>query len=133
MVLAVLVGLDIELEMNPRLEGPIGILWPVFQVDLGKGETYVLRSRPAAVVAERHAGDDNIVHLYDEVFLLALARLAVRDGGFLQVCTRRARLQQLRRRLVDCVSERKIVEGRPAGPGTASTNIRGICDTPGER
>ena len=80
------------------------------------------------------AGDDDIVHLDDEVLLLALARLAMGDGGFLQVLTRRARLQQQRRRLVDGVNDGQILEGRLAGAGTTTgTNGRSIGDAPGER
>src|SRR5256885_15603334 len=134
MGLAVLVGLDVELEMNSRIEAAIGTLRPVLEIDLGKGESYVLRCSPAAAVTERDSGDDDVVHLDDEEFLLAFSRLAVRDGGFLQVGARRACLQQPRRGLVDRVSERKVVEGRPAGASAAArTNGRSICDTPGER
>ena len=132
MLLADLVGLDVELEMNPRIEGAVGILRLVLEVDLGKRQTHVLRSRPAAAVAERDAGDDDVVHLDDEVLLLAFARLAVRDGGFLQVRARRARLQQIRRRLVDVVEEGKIGEGRLAGAtATAAPMFAGFV-TPQE-
>src|SRR5947208_671001 len=135
MGLAVLVGLDVELEMNSRIEAAIGTLRPVLEIDLGKGESYVLRCSPAAAVTERDTGDDDVVHLDDEEFLLAFSRLAVRDGGFRQVAAGRARLQQPRRGLVDRVGKRKVVEGRPAGASAtaAGTNGRSICDTPGER
>ena len=89
----------------------------VLEIDLGKRHTHGLRSRHAAAVGERDAGDDDVVHLDDEVLLLAFAGLAMRDGGFLQVRAGRARLQQIRRRLVDAVQEGKIGEvALPAPP-----------------
>ena len=137
-MLALLVGLDVELEMNPRIERAVSLLRLVLEIDLGKRHTHGLRSRHTAAVGDRDAGDDDVVHLDDEVLLLAFARFALRDGGFFQVCARRARLQQIWRRLVDVVEEGKVGERRLAGAGagataTAGLKVRGICDAPGER
>ena len=86
-----------------------------------------------AGAAMHDAGDDDVVHLDDEVLLLALARLAMGDGGFLQVLARRARLQQQRRRLVDVVNDGQILEGRLAGAAaTTGTNGRSGFVTPQE-
>src|SRR5262245_61470698 len=119
--------------MNPRVEGAVGLLRLELPVDLGKFQTHGLRSGLATGGALYHAGDDDVVHLDDEEVLLP-AGLPKCDGGFLQVLTRRARLQQLRRRLVDFVNDGKILEGRSAGtPATAGSDVTGVCDTPGVR
>src|ERR1700754_1835589 len=60
-----LVRLDVELEMNPGIESPVGILRLVLQVDLGKGERHVLRRSPVAAVTERDSRYDDVVHLDD--------------------------------------------------------------------
>src|SRR5262245_48712743 len=133
-MLATLVGLDVKLEMNPCIEGAVGLLRLILEIDLVKRNTHRLRSRRAATVGERDAGDDDVVHLNDEVLLLAFARLAMRDGGFLQVRACGACAQQARRRLVNAVQKGKIGEGRLAGAATtAGLDIRGMCDAPGER
>src|SRR5262245_51286334 len=131
-MLALFVGFEVELEMNPRIERPVGLLRLVLPVDLGKLQIDGLRSRRLAVGGALYdAGDDDIVHLDDEEFLLPLARLPKRDRSILQVLTRRARLQQIRRRLVDFVNDGKIPEGCLAGATAApAAKTPGICDAP---
>src|SRR4051812_36794656 len=85
--LADLVALDVVLEMNARIERAVGLLRLVFEVDLGKHQTHRLRCRAAGGAAVHDAGDEDVVHLDDEIFLLALAGLAMGDGRFLQVLT----------------------------------------------
>src|SRR5262245_17485790 len=120
--------------MNPRVERAVRLLRPELPVDLGKLQTHGLRSRLAIWSALHDAGNDDVVHFDDEELLLTFAGLAKCNGGFLQVLTRRARLQQLRRRLVDFVDDGKILKGRSAGtPATASSNVRRVRDTPGVR
>src|SRR6516225_4226565 len=102
--------------MNPRIKGSVRLLRLQLPVDLGKLQTHRLRSHLAAGGALYHAGDDDVVHLDDEELLLPFARLPKCDGGFLQVLTRRAGLQQLRRCLVDFMNDGEILEGRLAGP-----------------
>jgi hypothetical protein len=52
-VLAAFVGFDVELEVNPRIEGPVCLLRPVLEIDLGERQTNGLRSRVVAGVAIR--------------------------------------------------------------------------------
>src|SRR5262244_951853 len=125
--LADFVGLDVELEMNPGVEGAVGLLRLELPVDLGKLQAHRLRSRLAAGGALYHAGDDDVVHLDDEELLLPFARLPKCDGGFLQVLTRRAGLQQLRRCLVDFMNDGKILEGRLADTPAAAAAGRNVC------
>src|SRR4029450_4795008 len=134
-VLADFVGLDVELEMNPRIEGAVSLLRLELPVDFGELQAHGLRSRLATGGALHHASDDDVAHLDDEELLLPFARLPKCDGGFLQVLTRRAGLQQLRRRLVDFVNDGKILERRLAGTPAAAAgrNVCGVCDTPGVR
>src|SRR6266542_1672013 len=79
-----LVGLDVVLEVNARIERPVGLLRFVFEIDFGKCQTHVLRLA-ALTVAQFHARDDHIVHLEDEELLLALARLTMGDRRFLDM------------------------------------------------
>src|SRR5262249_58368623 len=110
--------------MNPRIEGPVSLLRLELPVDLGELQAHGLRSPLAAGGALHHASDDDVAHLDDEELLLPFARLPKCDGGFLQVRTRRASLQQLRRRLVDFVNDGKILECRLAGtPAAAGRNV----------
>src|SRR5262249_3080758 len=133
-VLADFVRLDVELEMNPGVEGAVGLLRLELPVDLGKFQAHRLRSRLAAGGALYHAGDDDVVHLDDATVLRPSARLPNCDGGLLQVLTGCARLQQLRRCLVDFVNDGKILECRLAGTSApAGRNVRGVCDAPGVR
>src|SRR5262245_47023509 len=120
--------------MNPCIKGSVRLLRLELPVDLGKLQIHRLRSHLAAGGALYHAGDDDVVHLDDEELLLPFARLPKCDGGFLQVLTRRAGLQQLRRCLVDFMNDGEILEGRLAGtPSAAGRNVCGVCDTPGVR
>src|SRR4029077_4337498 len=120
--------------MNPCIERPIGLLRLVFEVDLGKRQTHGLRPRLATGVAICDTGNDNVIQLDDEVLLLALARLSMRDGRVLQVRARRTRLHERGRRLVDIVNDGKILEGRLAR-ATTTTRSRGtrVRYTPRER
>src|SRR5262249_56997049 len=61
-LLAFLVGLEVELEMNPRVERPVVFLWPVFEIDLGKHQTHGLRSRLRGAAALDHAAGDVVLH-----------------------------------------------------------------------
>src|SRR5829696_4254929 len=132
--LALFVGLDVVLEMNPRIEGPILFLRFVLEVNLGECHRHGLRACSAAGVRERDAGDDDVVHLDDKVLLLTFARLAMCDGGLFYVRTRSTSCQQARRGFVDAMNERKILEGRLACAATAAgLDSSVICDTPGER
>src|SRR6516164_11862758 len=110
--------------MDPRIEGAVGLLRFELPVDLGKFQAHGLRSHVAAGGALHHAGDDDVIHFYDEEVLLTFAGLPKCDGAFLQMRTRRTRLQQLRGRLVDSVNDGKILERRSAGtPATASSDV----------
>jgi hypothetical protein len=81
-----------------------------------------------AGVAICDPGDDDVIHLDDEVILLVLACLAVSDRCFLEVCTGRARLHEQRRGFVDLVDDGEILERRLAGTSSApcggSTSVR---------
>src|SRR5688500_18985954 len=80
-----LVGLEVVLEMNADVGRSIGLLRPVFEVDLGKRQAHGFRSGLPAVARMRDASDDDVVHLDDEEFVLAFACLPMRDGRFLEV------------------------------------------------
>src|SRR3954454_11103519 len=67
-----LVALDVVLEVNARLERPVGLLRFVLEVDFGKRQRHVLRVATVARVAVCHARDDDVAHLDDQEFLLAL-------------------------------------------------------------
>src|SRR5262249_59121948 len=94
-----LLGLEVVLEVDAGVERTVRLLRLVLHVDLRKGEADVLVRAVGAVAAVRHARHDDVVHLDDEELLLPLARLAVRDGGVLQVDAGRARLHEDRRGL----------------------------------
>src|SRR6266540_1848023 len=111
-LLADFVGLEVVLEMNPWLERPIGLLRLVLEVDLGKSQTHVLRGRLVTGTAMCDAGDDDVIHLDDEVFLLTLTGFPMGDCRVLQMRTRGTRFHEKRRRLVDMVNDGKVVEGR---------------------
>jgi hypothetical protein len=111
--------------MNPCIEGPIGSLRLVLEVDLGKHQTYRFRSWLAALAAVYDAGDVDVSQLDDEIFQLVFASFPVRDGRVFQVQTCRARFQQPRRCLVDLVDDGKIVEGRLAAGATGGRSVLG--------
>jgi len=69
----------------------------------------------------------------DEVFLLAFARLAVCDGGFLQGRTRRACLQQARRRLVDRGTKERSWKSPCRQPPPLVLMVASFVNAPGRR
>src|SRR5262245_41054850 len=120
--------------MNSGVEGAVGLLRLELPVDLGELQAHRLRSRLAAGGALYYTGDDVVVHLHNVELLLPCAPLPKGDGGFLQVLTRCAPLQQLRICLVDFVNDGKILECGLAGtPATTGRDVRGVCDAPGVR
>ena len=101
--LTFLLGLDVVLEVNAGVERPVRLLRLV--LDSRPWRTPARRSPTCRAVAALPPcvtlGDDDVVHLDDQEFLLALAGLALGDRRFLDVLAGRARLHQHRRRLVD--------------------------------
>src|SRR5690242_13389953 len=83
-VLRLLLGLEVVLEVNAGVEGPICFLRLVLDVDLGEGEAHRFGAGVAAVGIGQ-GGDDHVVHLDDEELLLSLPRLAMRDRRLLQM------------------------------------------------
>src|SRR5262245_17576686 len=77
--LADFAGLDVELEMNPGVERPVGLLWLVLEIDLGKRQAHGLRRRLSGGAAVCHAGDDDVFHLDAEELLLGLPCYSVGD------------------------------------------------------
>src|SRR6266545_3435610 len=125
-----LVGLDVVLEVNAGIERPVRLLRLVFEINLGKRQTHVLR-QAALAVALCHARDDHVVHLEDEEILLALPRFPMGDRRILDMHTGRARFQEHRRRLVDIVGKREIAEVRLAHAATTPAASRaGVRHTP---
>src|SRR5688572_20398685 len=99
--------------MKPRIERPIGLLRLVFQVDFGALEGDALGS--AAAIPRGlwvHAGNEDVVHLYDEIFLLPFAGLPNRDDPILDVLTGCARFEQNRGGLVDVMGKVEVGEAR---------------------
>jgi hypothetical protein len=77
--------------MNPCIQRPIRLLRFVLEVDLSKGQTHALRRRLVIGTAMYNTGNDDVIHLNDEEFLLRSARLPMGDCRFLQVGTRGTR------------------------------------------
>src|SRR5262245_63301738 len=84
-VLADLVSLDIEVEMNPGVELPVRLLGLELPIYFGEHQVHGLRPSIAAGITLCDAGNDDLVHLDDEEVFLPFASLAECDGGFLQV------------------------------------------------
>ena len=125
-------GLDVVLEVNAGIERPVGLLRPIFEIDLRKRQAHGLQIAAFVTVGVGHGRDEHVVHLDDEELLLALARLPTRDRRFLQMLTGGAPFHQHRGGLVDLVGERKIVEARLPRPTSASASgqLRGVRHTP---
>ena len=81
--LPLLVGLDVVLEVNAGTERSIGMLRSVFEIDFGERQTHTLRIAALGTVAVCDAGDDHVVHLDDEEFVLPLTCFPMRDRRFL--------------------------------------------------
>ena len=115
----------------PASSVPSGFCGLYWKSTLANVRRHVLRVATVARVAVCHARDDDVAHLDDQELLLALAGLAMGDRRFLQVHTRRARLHQHRRRLVDVVGEGEVVEARLALPASASApHLTGVRHAP---
>src|SRR6185312_1084174 len=121
--LAGLVGFEVVLEMNAGIGRSVSLLRTVLEVDLGKCKTHGLRRGPRVVASMHDAGDQDIVQLDDEELLLALARLAMGDGGFLQMPARGARSEKAGRCLVDLVNDGEVLEGGLSGAGSAARTV----------
>ena len=80
----------------------------------------------------RDAGDDDVSHLDDQVLLLALAGLSMRDHRVLDVCPGGTRLQEQRRRLVDMVDDGNVLEGRLSSTGSTTGTDEPAFVTPHE-
>jgi predicted TPR repeat methyltransferase len=128
-----LVRLDVVLESDAGIERAVGLLRLVFEVHLGETQRDAFRrGGRVAGARQRDARDDDVVHLDDQELLLAFAGLARRDRRFFDVLTGGARFQEIRRRLVDAMEERKVVEGRLARAATpARAGRAGLAHAPG--
>jgi len=71
--------------------------------------------------------------LVNEEILLPFARFAKCECGSLQVLARRARLQQIRRGLVDLMNRGDAGRWLCRRPAASGPDVRGVCDTPGVR
>src|SRR6478752_4457833 len=90
-----LVGLQVELEVQPWVERSVEQLRLVLEVHLGKLQADGLGVWLVLGAGVADGGDRHVVQLDDEVFLLAFARLAVGDRRVLDVQSARTRRQEL--------------------------------------
>src|SRR5262249_39360911 len=122
-------------ELHAGVELTVRLLRLVFQIDFGELQRDVLRRGCAiAGAAGRNGRDDDVVHLDDQVFLLALTGLAHRERRFLDVLTRGAGLEQDRRRFVDAVGGVVVVGMRLAfTPSTSVGQAAALSHAPGPR
>ena len=119
-----LLGLDVVLEVNAGIERAILLLRFVFDGDFGERQTHILRMAAVAAATVRHAGDDDVVQLDDHELVLDLAGLPMRNRRVFHVRAVGAILQEHRRRLVDVVHEREVVEARLALAAPATRGHR---------
>src|SRR5688572_21883191 len=82
---ALLVRLQVVLEDDGGVEKAVGLLRLVFEMDLGELDRHRLGSQLTARVFVGDAGDDHVVHLDDQIFVLSLAGFALRDHRFRQM------------------------------------------------
>src|SRR4051812_36239124 len=128
--LAFLVRLDVVLEVHTGVDGAVFLLRLVLDVDRPELDRHALH-RMLAAARRGHARNEHVLHLDDQVVLLALARLAGDQRGFLDVLTGGARLHQDRRRLVERVHEAQILEVGLAGAAAAARrHTAGLRDSP---
>src|SRR6478736_6109668 len=129
-----LVGLQVELEVQPWVERSVLPLRPVLEVHLGELQADGLGVWLVLGAGVADGGDRHVVKPDDEVILLAFARLAVGDRRVLDVQSARTRRQELWGGLVYTVDYRQILECRLSGAAASAGGGRpGIRDTPGER
>src|SRR5688572_9414981 len=121
--LTFLVLLDVVLEENSGVERAVFLLRLVLEDDLRELHRDALH-RMLAAAGGLHAGDQDVVHLDDQVFLLPLTRLARDQCGFLDVLIGSALGHQHRRSLVERVHDVDIAEVRLAGAATAAVTHR---------
>src|SRR3977135_783217 len=74
-----LVGLQVELEVQPRVERSVGPLGPVLEIDLGELQSHGFGVWLVLGATVADGGDRHVVQLDDEIFLLPLPRLAGGD------------------------------------------------------
>src|SRR5665647_2807987 len=133
--LTLLLRLEVVLEMEPDVQRAIWFLRLVLEVNLREREHDALDGgAPLGTDARGDARHEDVRHLDDEVFLLALAGLADRDRRITDVLTRGTRLHHKWRGLVDVMGEVEVVETRLAC--TASSSVArdaGLGHAPGPR
>src|SRR6478609_6995215 len=129
-----LVGLQVELEVQPWVERSVLPLRPVLEVHLGELQADGLGVWLVLGAGVADGDDRHVVKPDDEVILLPFARLAVGDRRVLDVQAGRTRRQELWGGLVYTVDDRQILECRLSGAAASAGGGRpGIRDTPGER
>src|SRR5687768_17176639 len=125
-----LVGLDVVLEVDAGFERAVRLLRLVLEVDVRALHRHAFH-RMLAAAGRLHAGDQDLLHLDNQVILLPFAGLARGQGGFLDVLTGGTRLHQHGRRLVDAVHEAEVRKARLAGAAAAAHRHRaGLGNTP---
>src|SRR6185312_5717191 len=129
-----LVGLQVELEVQPLVQRAVGPLRLVLEVYLGELQAHGLGIWLVFGARVSDSGNRHVIQLDDEEFLLPLARLAVGDRRVLDVLSGRAGFEKCGCGLVDAVNDRQILERRLARSSAAACRGRsGIRDTPRER
>src|SRR4029077_5742288 len=116
------VGLEVVLEMNPCIQRSIMLVCLVLEVDLSKSQTHAFRRRLVIGAAMDNTRNYNVVHLDDEEFLLRPTCFPMGDCRFLQVGTRGTCFHEQRRRFVDMVNDREVLEGRLPHATSATRN-----------
>src|SRR5438309_9626099 len=132
--LAYFVSLKIVFEMNPCIQRPIMLFCLVLKVDPSKSQTHTLRRRLVIGAAMCNTGDDNVIHLDDQEFLLRSTCFPVGYCRFLQVGTRCTGLHKERRGLVDFMNDDQVLEGCLAhAASTSERNGTRVRHAPRER
>src|SRR3954447_16903604 len=136
--LALLLRLEVVLEVDAGVERAVGLLPLVLHVDLGEVAGHLIRRDDVTALesARLVRADQDVVHLDHEELLLSLARLARGERGVLDVLTRGARLHEGDARRVHAHYEVEVLHRDLAAAAAAATTPgrpRGVRLAPAPR